>query len=77
MNAGSGVCRDRLSIPNSQEPIPQELRCFWELGVGAWGVHAFFSIPLQIFLEELVLTAFAGGAPRRLGLPQLDAADLS
>jgi len=41
------------------------------------GVDAFFSIPLQIFLEELVLTAFAGGAPRRLGLPQLDAADLS
>jgi len=49
------------------------------LGVGSWslGVDAFFSIPLQIFLEELVLTAFAGGAPRRLGLPQLDAADLS
>ena len=46
---------------------------------GSWslGVDAFFSIPLQIFLEELVLTAFAGGAPRRLGLPQLDAADLS
>ncbi len=74
MNAGSGVCRDRLSIPNSQEPIPRNSGAF-----GSWslGVDAFFSIPLQIFLEELVLTAFAGGTPRRLGLPQLDAADLS